>query len=461
MAALPREWSTPPPSEEENNELDLNEIEEVVLDDPDADHPMDSDDDEDLHAEIANDSKAYFDGHSSSIFTISSHPTNPHLFLTGGGDDTAYVWTTLPSSVEDAAVTPRQCKPIRQLESHKDSVIATAFTAPVGEHAVTAGLDGMIQLFAAPGWRKVDTVQEVDEAVWLVSHPNEPIIALGANDGSVWLYDIADGKFALRHYLYSHTASTTAGIFTRTGSLLLTVSEDGSFYAWDISTGQSVVGITAQDQRFAIEGGLYSVAASPGGNVAVVGGATGEIRAVGLPGSTAPAAGGRRTAGRPQAGGGGSTGGGQAGQIIAAMQTHTESVESLSFHPTQPLLASGSVDGKICLFDVARRFALRKTMEGHVESVVKVEFVAGLGPQDGWMLTSCGIDGTLRRWDARAGTEVVCLKGHLGGNGAEGEGGILGFVQTKDKITTAGDDGVSLVFELDGVAATGGIAVAR
>ncbi|KAF8251891.1 WD40 repeat-like protein [Wilcoxina mikolae CBS 423.85] len=450
-----------------DGELDLAEVEEEIIpEDPDADHPMDSDsdgdnndDDEDSALDVINDSKAYFDGHSSSIFTISAHPTNPTLFLTGGGDDVAYIWTSAPSSAEDAAVVPRECKVVRKLEAHKDSVIATTFTSPGGEYAVTAGLDGQLQLFSASSaWKKVDSAQEVEEIVWLSAHPSEPVIAVGSNEGSVWLYDIENDAFAIRHVLYSHTASSTAGTFTKSGSLLCTVSEDGSFYAWDTSSGQSLVALTSNDQRFAIEGGLYSVAVSPSGNVAAVGGATGEIRVVGLPGGAAPAAGGRRTAGRPQAGGGGSTGGGQVGQIIASIHTHSESIESLSFHPSMPLLASGSVDGKIGLYDAARGFAPRKILDGHAEAVVKVEFVTGLGPQDGWVLTSCGIDGTLRRWDTRAGAEIACLRGHLGGNGAEGEGGILGFVQTKERVITAGDDGVSLIFELEGVAATGGVA---
>lgn len=453
------------------DEIDISEVEEIITEDLDNAEPMDSDSDgeadqnedsddddmmdEDTHVEIINDSKAYFDGHSSSIFSISAHPTNPQLFITGGCDDVAYIWTTAPTNAEDAAIIPRQCRMVRKLEAHKDSVVATAFVAPAGEYAVTAGLDGQLQLFSAPAWKRVDSAQEVEEIVWMAAHPSEPVIAVGSNEGSVWLYDIEDNAFVLRHVLYSHTASCTAGTFTKTGALLCTVSEDGSFYAWDIASGQALVALTATDARFAIEGGLYSVATSPSGAVAAVGGATGEIRVVGLPSGAAPAQGGKRTAGRPMASGGGSSGGGQAGQIIAGIFTHSESVESLSFHPTMPLLASGSVDGRIGLYDAARGFAVRKMLEAHADSVVKVEFVAGLTPQDGWMLTSCGIDGSLKRWDARAGVEIACLKGHLGGNASEGEGGILGFVQTKNRIVTAGDDGVSLVFELEGAQVTG------
>ena len=495
---------------DDDAELSPAEIDEIITDDdddPNADHPMsDGDDDaveEDTAAaaasttattttiEVENDSKAYFDGHSSSIFSISAHPANPSLFLTGGGDDVAYIWTTTTATTatpaDDAAVVPRECKTVRKLDAHADSVVATAFTAPDGAFALTAGLDGAIHLYAAAaGWALADRVQEVDEVIWMAAHPHEPAVAVGCSDGSVWLYDVdsdgggggatatAKARLAIRHAMHSHTASCSAGLFARAGALLVTVSEDGSLYGWDTAAGHALLALTAADARFAITGGLFSLAVSPSGAVAAVGGATGEICVVGLPAPDSPftpastiattaaaaaTAREKRTSSRPQPGGGGSTGGGQAGQMVARMQAHSESVESLSFHPSIPLLASGSVDGTIALYDAARGYAVRHTLHGHVDAVVKVDFAAP-GPAAqaaaGWVLTSCGIDGSVRRWDARAGVQTACLRGHLGGNGAEGEGGVLGFVQTRDRIVTAGDDGVALVFELAGAGAGAG-----
>ena len=497
---------------DDDAELSLAEIDEIITDDdddPNADHPMSDDDDdaveEDTAAaaaaaaastttamtiEVENDSKAYFDGHSSAIFSISAHPANPSLFLTGGGDDVAYIWTTTTTATPagDAAVVPRECRTVRKLDAHADSVVATAFTAPDGAFALTAGLDGAIHLYAAAaGWALADRVQEVDEVVWMAAHPHEPAVAVGCSDGSVWLYDVdsdgdgdgggsatatAKARLVIRHAMHSHTASCSAGLFARAGALLLTVSEDGSLYAWHTAAGHALLALTAADARFAITGGLFSLAVSPSGAVAAVGGATGEICVVGLPApdssltpasTTATTATAttreKRTSSRPQPGGGGSTGGGQAGQLVARMQAHSESVESLSFHPSIPLLASGSVDGTIALYDAARGYAVRHTLRGHVDAVVKVDFAApepASRAAAGWVLTSCGIDGSVRRWDARAGVQTACLRGHLSGNGAEGEGGVLGFVQTHDRIVTAGDDGVALVFELAGAGAGAG-----
>lgn len=431
--------------EDEPQMLNPDETAEEIPDDPEGDIPMDSGDEldanpEQTEIELINDSQAYFDKHSDSIFSIAAHPSNPSIFLTGGGDDTAYIWTPdAPANAEDANITPRESKMLAQLKGHKDSVSAAAFINPDGAYAVTGGLDGKIQVYAqSQNWRKTDEAQEVEEVNWIQAHPSAAVFALGANDGSVWIYSLESGALEIKQALYSHTASCSAGAWTADGRILCTVSEDGSFYAWDADSGRAVVALTSVDQRFAIEGGLYSVAISPSGAVAAVGGATGEMRVVGLPTATQAAAGTqRRGAGRPQAGGGGSMGGGQVGQIIASLHTHSESVESLCFHPTQPLLASGGVDGKIVVYDAARGFPVRRTIEdGHRDAVVKVEFVR----TDGWILTSCGVDGTVKRWDVRAGTELGCWRGHLGDNQNEGEGGVLGFVQTKDRVVTAGDE---------------------
>jgi ribosome assembly protein SQT1 len=68
------------------------------------------------------------------------------------------------------------------------------------------------------------------------------------------------------------------------------------------------------------------------------------------------------------------------------------------------------------------------------------------------------MDGVVRRWDARGGTAAAAqglLKewsGHAGvmeNPDGEQSGGIMDFVQGFDgkRIVTAGDDGISLVFE--------------
>ncbi|KAH0417039.1 hypothetical protein KCU90_g13019, partial [Aureobasidium melanogenum] len=145
---------------------------------------------------------------------------------------------------------------------------------------------------------------------------------------------------------------------------------------------------------------------------------------------------------------------GQSGVILASLAAQSDGIETLSFaQPPLTLLAAGSVDGSIALFDVAHNFAIRRHIKDahEEEAVIKVEFVnAGQGGNN-WMLTSCGNDGVVRRWDVRGGTAAANggLSGEWRGHRGGGEGGgVMGFVQGGGgrAIVTAGDDSVSLVF---------------
>jgi len=465
----PQREPTEQPQEDEDL-LDMDEIGEEI--DDDGDHPMEGDD-EDIQEEIQlqNDSIAHFDAHTDSIFCIAQHPTNPAIIATGGGDDVGYIFDStvepgpvLPSSYQSEPQQQQERKSLptlKTLDGHTDSVNAVAFTQPHGEYVVTAGLDGKLRSWRHSkktdwsSWEFVAEVGEVEEINWLAAcpNPNQPnVVALGANDGSVWVYkiDAADSGNQLSIVMtqYLHTASSTAGAWTPDGRLLATVSEDGSLYVWDVfESGQASIQLTPDDQRFVVEGGLYSVACSAA--LVAVGGAGGNIKVVGLP---QPAA----NAKKNKPANGSNTQASSAGQILASLQAQSDGIETLSFSsPPLTLLAAGCVDGSIALFDTAHRFAVRRHIkEAHEEhAVVKVDFVRN-SQKGGWILTSVGMDGVVRRWDVRGGTTAAGQgfikewQGHRGGG--EG-GGILGFVQGGggNRIITAGDDSVALVFKSD------------
>jgi ribosome assembly protein SQT1 len=472
--------------EDEAAMLDPDETAEEIPEDMDA--AMDSGeegDENEIEEEIQlqNDSTAHFDLHKDSIFTIAQHPLYPNIVATGGseGEDAGgigYIFDStppqrpvLPASYQSAPNEPTERKSIESLftlEGHTDSINALAFTLPNGDFLVSGGLDGKLRAYTskspqARSWHFLVEAQEVEEINWLSACPHPSyanIIALGANDGSVWVYKIDTStkehplQFVLSYFL--HTSSCTAGAWTPDGKFIATVSEDGSLYVYDVfGKAEAVVSLTAQDQRFAVEGGLYSIAVSPTGAFLVVGGAGGSIKVIGLPRLGADIAAPSKAKGGKKAPSASATG--QAGQILADIQAQSDGIETLAFAPPPlTLLAAGSVDGSIALYDSAHRFAVRRHIkEAHEDySVVKVEFASvtasGAGASGGWILTSCGMDGVVRRWDTRGGTAMANSgfirewRGHRG----EGEGGgVLGFVQGGGRIVTAGDDGVALVFE--------------
>jgi ribosome assembly protein SQT1 len=486
---------------DEDNTLDADEADEVIEDDGDV--PMDSDDegeeggqDMQMEIEIQNDSVAHFDEHKDSIFCIAQHPVHQEIIATGGGDDVGYIIDLSTAAAaqpnEGAQQVEREgLKSLFKLDGHKDSINGIAFSQPKGQFVATAGLDGKLRVWQGvpdgKKWKFLAEAQEVEEINWLIPNPspNRPnVVALGANDGSVWVYQLSTDKGSELQVLqayYKHTESCTGGAWSADGSLLATISEDSSLYVWDVfgdaasqgltatTDAQTVIGLTGVDERFRVEGGLYSVAIPPTGAFVAVGGPEGQIRIIGLPrlSLAAPAAASTSTSGggaKNKVGGakqaaakGGASSAGQAGQILASLQAGSDNVECIAFSASPlTLMAAGNVDGSITLFDTAHRFAVRRRIEdAHADedspqAVVKLEFVNKDGP-GGWLLTSAGYDGVLRRWDTRGGTAAAARglvgewKGHRGGG--EG-GGIMAFVQGGgEAVVTAGDDHVVLVFK--------------
>ncbi|KAL6882953.1 WD40 repeat-like protein [Trichoderma longibrachiatum] len=493
--------SNHPEDELDDNLLDAEEVGEEVVNGADQhghdeDHEMDSDEEEE-ELELQNDSIAYFDLPQDSLFSVAQHPVWGSLVAVGGSagqEDEApgagWIFDissapsrpVLPPSYASGAVSDPQTTRLDSLfslEGHTDSITSLTWTLPQGEVLISAGLDGRVKAWKTdvqpPIGIKVTPLgeaQEVDEINWVAacpspSHPNT--IALGAKDGSVWVYTIdpSDPSNALQivQSYFLHGGPCTAGAWTHDGQLLATVSEDGSLYVWDVwgfaatqgltnDNGMTIVSLTAEDQRFEVLGGLYSIAIDPRDTFLAVGGGDGSIKVVSLPrlGDAAPARTNAR-GGRNARSGAEATAG---GQILASLQNHTDSVETLSISvastsPLTVLLAAGSVDGGITVFDATRSFSIRKHLvAAHNEfPVVKVEFIPNT-----WVLTSCGMDGVVRRWDIRAsGTTDASSSGLLrewkGHRGDGDGGGVMDFVQggTGQRVVTAGDDGISLVFE--------------
>jgi len=215
-----------------------------------------------------------------------------------------------------------------------------------------------------------------------------------------------------------HTGPCTAGSFSPSGKNIATCSDDGSLISWAPQTGAVAWKITAEglisqslyiltiDARFDA-GPLTSLAINPSSAVVAVGGTDGIIKLVNL----------------------------TTGNILATLGAKTgDSIETLAWSTTLPVLVAGSVDSRIYLYDT-QSFRLRNTLS-HDDAVTAIVL-----PEGSFELTSTSTDKSVRRWDIRTGQEIARRTGHQ-------DAIVGGLALSKDgkKVVTGGDDTVALVW---------------
>ncbi|GIV17402.1 MAG: hypothetical protein KatS3mg022_2837 [Armatimonadota bacterium] len=98
--------------------------------------------------------------------------------------------------------------------------------------------------------------------------------------------------------------------------------------------------------------------------------------------------------------------------LMSVIPAHDNRVNAVAFSPDGNLLASGSDDKTVKVWQISqsgRAYSLRYTLQGHTSWINAVAF-----SPDGSLLASASRDGTIRLWDTRDGTLVRTITGHSG-----------------------------------------------
>ncbi|MBG0831741.1 PD40 domain-containing protein [Planomonospora sp. ID67723] len=344
---------------------------------------------------------------------------------------------TLASAGDDRAVLlwdlTRQAPPAL-LGEHPETAAAVAFS-PDGRTLASAGGQASVQLWdvarrtrlarLGPGGDggEVRGGSEVrgggggGQIITLAFSPDGRTLAGSGHDPAVLLWDVPHRT--LRGRLTGHQANVYTIAFDPSSPTLASAGEDGTILLWDL-TQASLAGhaTTVADIAFSPDG--RTLAAASGRRTmlwhsadrtlsAVYDDPSPQVNALAFSpdGRTLATAGG--TVGLPSLIAGSAVTLWRDGRIAARLNGHTGPVLDATFSPDGRLLATGSVDHTVIVWDAARGTRLA-TLTGHSLAVNGLAF-----SPDGRILASAGHDPAVMLWDVVTRKPLAApLAGHNG-----------------------------------------------
>ncbi|WP_170229541.1 WD40 repeat domain-containing serine/threonine-protein kinase [Polyangium fumosum] len=253
--------------------------------------------------------------HEGAAFEVDITPGGDHV-LSAGADGVAQLWPTRGSG---------RAKPVT-LTGHVGRVIHTEMS-PAGDVVATAGEDGTVRLWDMQGHEIRAARADGARPPVIKFSPDGGSVAIGHTRGDVELWNVDSGEARV---IGRHEASVLALAFSADGSRLATGSADKTARIWMLTTGES----------------------------RVLGG-------------------------------------------------HEEAVESVAFSPDGKVFASGCLDHKLRLWDEGA--AAPRTYDASGYRVAGLSFTP-----DSETLLSLGDDATVRVWDVGTGAIRSALRGHNG-----------------------------------------------
>ncbi|MHC5596230.1 MAG: protein kinase domain-containing protein, partial [Nostoc sp.] len=264
------------------------------------------------------------------------------------------------------------------------SVNALAIS-PDGYTLASASDDKSIKLWDLNTQKVIASLSGHSQAVKSVSFsPNGQILATASDDKSIKLWQVETLEQICTLLGHSHAVKSVA--FSPDGQMLASGSWDKTIKLWNVNTGREICTITGHQLQ------VSSVAFSPDGKLLASASYDRTTRLWQIPALESSQ---REFENRP------------CYSLLSTLSGHAWAVLTVAFSPDGKILATGSDDNTIKLWEV-NSGQLICTLVGHSWSVVAVAFTA-----DGETLLSASCDKTVKLWRVSTAEEIVTLSGHV------------------------------------------------
>jgi WD40 repeat protein len=315
---------------------------------------------------------------NGEINAVAFHP-NGKMVASANSDGTVQRW--------DWQAEQRIGDPLR---GHTRSVLTVAFS-PDGQLVASAGADRTIRLWnSSTGEGRGEPLIGHNGAVTsLAFSPDGSVIASAGEDKTIRLWQVKTGV-PVGEPIVGHRHRVNSVVFSPTGQFLASGGRDNMVML--VEPGISSPIATLLDN---VKGGARAHVFSPDVNLLASGSSSGIIKIWDVA---------QRRQFRELTVASGSRQTRDAGGRITGVDSSHLFIEALAFHPRRSILASGSLDGSLDLWDVTRgdRFGKRIRHPGELRSVA-------FSP-DGKLVASAGARASIRLWDSQQ--SVAVLKGH-------------------------------------------------
>jgi polar amino acid transport system permease protein len=327
--------------------------------------------------------------------------------------------------------------------------------------ALTAGVSLLIGVqYYLGGPLRLSVVSEIHD---LALSPNGLLVAAGARDGTVRLWELPRNEETRKHEdwakreLSGHEDSVVSVAFDRRGSTLFSASRDGTVRLWDVETGEVKTVLDVPDAQAVVDMSLSADDATlacidQNGFVHIWDVASAQLLQSIAPTAETGQAVALSADGALVAAGDGATiqiWSTRTGEPVQRLEGYWEdeetqedwlghdgAVTALAFSPDGTLLGSGGVDKTIVFWDLEGSEVLG-IGEGHFAAITKLVF-----DQQGRTVLSGSSDNKVKSWRVPGGKVSGTFVGHLGiVNG-------MAFGPDDQSILSAGDDGTLRLWDV-------------